>query len=735
MQSSSNLFIVGINMGVFEGRSMLKKGALEPIRYKDGGNTIRTVRGIYLRAGLSRGEKKKVLRDNALRIASYLHRKGASIFLSGPTALNQSEVNGAIHLASINAYGSKIIEGGFAVNYQRLDEAMGPDLPFMRPLIRKNWIEDEFGRLQVNSIPDELVLLYSFVSSIHFTEAARKAEGARKGRAGVAMDGTDPRSDDGREQEMGSRHRALLSMIDQKRLIERMKAEKGGVDEVKRSLERMASRLSNMRNALERAIEMVEANYRYSAYVAPDIELMARYGNIRLGEISEGNRLWRFENKASLPMMEFVRDPALVPPGDIPVFFETLLPERFRPVDGPERAIFYRMFLDGARYLNSITIQNVHSPEPIIDDRISAGASLASHVDENDVFNGRVLLEPGEVAGRRRNKDLLTLLCEAPYEKGHPFIPGMQEKAACHLDEQGVLRFAKGLPFTHIIKFPGAESFASKGANEWACMQMLAAAGVRVNAHALVDIPGAGVAYMAERFDIPRAGTETEARILCFEDFCALNNIGIHKKYRAIDLLDMARLIFTESSSRSEDLDQFFRQVVGSIFLGNFDGHARNFGLLSSLPASRTAMGAQGLREPLGSLEGLKIRLAPAFDVLSTVIYPFSTEVPLTMTGHRTYSKQAVLDFGRHFGLNEERTQRIMNQMGGAMLGRVKEILEAPPAMIAGHPVIVNAIDLIRCRVERVCHEFNVDLSTPPQDLARHDERGPLRDTTHRPRP
>ena len=132
-------------------------------------------------------------------------------------------------------------------------------------------------------------------------------------------------------------------------------------------------------------------------------------------------------------------------------------------------------------------------------------------------------------------------------------------------------------------------------------------------------------------------------------------------------------------------------------------------GLISSLPDSRVAVGPQGPIEPLNSLEGLKIRLAPAFDVLSTVIYPLSTEVPLTMAGHRSYNRTAVLDFGRHLGISGDRVQRMLSQMGRDMVTRVNEILESPPEMIAGRPDIMNAIDLIRCRVERVCHEFGVD--------------------------
>lgn len=709
MESSSNLFIVGINISADKGRKLAHEGAIDRIRYKDGAGRISVIRNVYLRAGLSRGERKKVLRDNALRIMSILHGKGSSVLLCGPTALNHSEVNGAVHLASVSAYSSKIIENGFVVHYQRLNEAFSPDLEFMRKAVRKNWIEDEFGRFCVTALPDELVLLFSCASSIRFTEDARRLRQQNKSAGPAAIDLSASRDRIEAERERRARDRTLLSINDHKRLIERLKAEKGDIESVKRAIESMGSRFTLMTRPIERAIEMVEANYRYSAFVAPNVELMARFGTIRMGEITEAGKLWRFENKAALPLMEFVRNPALAKAGEVPVFFESLLPERFKPIDGNERSSFFRMFMEGARYLNAVSIQNVHAPQPIIIDRIEEGAALSDQCDKGAVFQGRVALEVRETPERRTYKDLLTRLCETPYEPGHPFIPGMQEKAACNLDTQGVLRFAKDLPFTHIIKFPGAERFASKGANEWACMQMLSAAGVRVNAHALVDIPGAGIAYLAERFDIPNTAAGTANQVLCFEDFCSLTNIGIHKKYRTIDLVDMARIIFTESSSGHEDLDQFFRQIVGSVMVGNFDGHARNFGLISSLPDSRVAVGPQGPIEPLNSLEGLKIRLAPAFDVLSTVIYPLSTEVPLTMAGHRSYNRSAVLDLGRHLGINGDRVQRTLSQMGRDMVARVNEILESPPEMIAGRPDIMNAIDLIRCRVERACHEFGVD--------------------------
>lgn len=684
-----NIFIVGINATELDIRALLRRGVVERVRYMDGSNTIRFIRGLYLRSGLSKGERKKVLRDNALRIASFIHRKTGPILLSGPTAINQSEVNGSILLSSINAYGSKHIEGGFVIHYQRLDDALSSDGPLMRSAIRRNWIEDDLGRFEINALPDELVLLYSF------PPAARQA--------------SDSQDDESRKEIV--RDRNLLSIIDQKRLVERMKAEKGDLKDVKRSLERMASRFPRMGQALDRALEFLDANYLYSAFSSPNIELNVRYGAIRIGEITEGNKLWRFENKASLPIFEFVRNPTMASSGEIPVFFEALLPERFRPIDGRERSGLYRMFLDGQRCLNSISIHSVHAHQPVIVDRIEKGGALSRHVDAQQVFSGRVELEAKETPDRRVQLDLLTRLCEVPYERGHPFIPGMQEKAACHLGADGVLRFANDRPFTHIIKFPGSEVYATKGANEWACMQLLEAAGVKVCANALVEIPGAGIAYLTERFDISNSDIDKGMRVYCFEDFCSLMNVGIHQKYRYIDLAQMARLIYTESSASLDDLEQFFRQVCGSIMVGNFDGHARNFGLLSSLPASRIEVGAHGPVEPLGSLEGLKIRLAPAFDVLSTIIYPFSTDVPLTMAGHRTYSHRAVLDFGRHCGIGVERADRILREMGRAMHARVRGIIESPPEVIARRPDILNAIDLIRCRIERTCHEFGIDAS------------------------
>ena len=695
IRPSGNLFIVGVNATELDIRALLRKGAVERVRYMDGSDTIRFIRGLYLRSGLSKGARKKVLRDNALRIASFIHRKAGPILLSGPTALNQAEVNGSILLSSINAYGSKHIEGGFVIHYQRLDDALSSDGPLMRSSIRRNWIEDDLGRFEINSLPDELVLLYSFASAMR--QAADVSD--EENKKGVVRD------------------RNLLSIIDQKRLIERMKAEKGDIKDVRRSLERMASRFPRMGQALDRALEFLEANYLYSAFSSPNVELNVRYGPIRIGEITEGNKLWRFENKASLPIFEFVRNPSMTTSGDIPVFFEALLPERFRPVDGRERSGLYRMFMDGQRCLNSISIHNVHAPKPVIIDRIEKGGALSRHVDAQQVFSGRVELEARETPDRRVQIDLLTRLCEVPYEPGHPFIPGMQEKAACHLGADGVLRFATDRPFTHIIKFPGSEAYATKGANEWACMQLLEAAGVKVCANALVDIPGAGIAYLTERFDIPNAEVDKAARVYCFEDFCSLMNVGIHQKYRHIDLAQMARLIYTESSASLEDLEQFFRQVCGSIMVGNFDGHARNFGLLSSLPASRIEVGAHGPVESLGSLEGLKIRLAPAFDVLSTVIYPFSTDVPLAMAGHRSYSHRAALDFGRHCGIGNERVDRILSEMGHAMHARVCEILSGPPEIIAGRPDIMNAIDLIRCRIERTCHDFGVVLEAAPMPV------------------
>ena len=120
------------------------------------------------------------------------------------------------------------------------------------------------------------------------------------------------------------------------------------------------------------------------------------------------------------------------------------------------------------------------------------------------------------------------------------------------------------------------------------------------------------VALVVERFD--RQG----GRHLRLEDFaqilCKPRGQDFGGKY-ASSYEEAASVIERHSVRARIDLERFYRLLVFNLVIGNADAHLKNFSLLE---------------RPEG------LRLSPAYDLLNTLLYPFSRETALAIDGrHR----------------------------------------------------------------------------------------------------
>lgn len=148
------------------------------------------------------------------------------------------------------------------------------------------------------------------------------------------------------------------------------------------------------------------------------------------------------------------------------------------------------------------------------------------------------------------------------------------------------------------------------------------------------------------------------------EDFAQAMGIPATDKYEKEDsayLADMFAILRKHASNPVEDQLKLWDMLVFDYLIGNTDAHIKNFSLLYG----------DDLRS---------VRLAPAYDIISTSIYPQSTrEMSLSIGGRRSLDeadREAFRDAAGEAGLGE----RMLMKRFDAMHARFREALDRAAA-------------------------------------------------------
>lgn len=199
--------------------------------------------------------------------------------------------------------------------------------------------------------------------------------------------------------------------------------------------------------------------------------------------------------------------------------------------------------------------------------------------------------------------EILHHLAERPLNIGaddfHISGAGAQDKLVAVVENGRILLPLKGTPSTHIIK-PGIERFPESVFNEFYCMKLAAACGIDVANCDILTIKGIPY-YVTERYDRVRDGKTW--RRLHQEDSCQLLGYDPKVKYESEGgpkLLQCFELL-RKMEMPATDTIALLDRIVFNFLIGNGDAHAKNFSVIYHK------------RQP---------RLAPAYDLLSTTVYP-----------------------------------------------------------------------------------------------------------------
>lgn len=257
---------------------------------------------------------------------------------------------------------------------------------------------------------------------------------------------------------------------------------------------------------------------------------------------------------------------------------------------------------------------------------------------------GAVVLAPTDTPDHLRVKQgLFTSPAAAELAELKFSLGGMQMKfSMLRQGERYTLNTGSSLG-NYIVK-PPSRDFEALPSVEAATMNTARAVGIDVPEVALIqpdqldDLPDMSGYPKDEPFYVIRRFDRIDGGRRHAEDFAQVFNLRSTNKYGKINYDMIARALLAYAGGFA-DLKEMTRRLVLNILLGNGDAHTKNWSLIYDYP--------------------LRPRLAPAYDLVSTVAYmEHDTSIALNMAGVRRFNQISLDTFSSMFDRIEVPSQR-----------------------------------------------------------------------------
>jgi len=222
-------------------------------------------------------------------------------------------------------------------------------------------------------------------------------------------------------------------------------------------------------------------------------------------------------------------------------------------------------------------------------------------------------------------------------------VPGVQPKLSLHLERDGGGKSGRltlvGLEGGFILK-PPVDKYPQMPELEHLTMRLAGCFGIEAALCGLISLEDHQPALIVRRMD--RKGDHK----LAMEDMCQLTDRLTEEKYRG-SLESIGKVIHRHCTNPGLDALRFLEVNLFCFLTGNADMHLKNFSLL------RTTQG--------------EIRLAPAYDLLPTVLLLPEDREECALTLHEKKSRICREDFlalGLALGLTERQVTNVFNKFG-----------------------------------------------------------------------
>lgn len=229
----------------------------------------------------------------------------------------------------------------------------------------------------------------------------------------------------------------------------------------------------------------------------------------------------------------------------------------------------------------------------------------------------------------------------------HSGISGIQPKVLVR-DEKAPAKLAdRGA--THIVKAYDSAEYPELAANELICTNGAAAAGIETTR---LTLSRNRRLLVSDRFDLRPDGT-----YLGIEDFCVLSGLRAHGRYDG-SYEGVARRMADFLSPRAlpHAREQYALVVAYSCAVENGDAHLKNFAVLYDNPVA-------------------EVRLAPAYDILSTTPYLPRDTLALTLHGTKSFpARESLIGFMKNVtGKSERATVEMLDRVSNGVNAAVAE--------------------------------------------------------------
>ena len=299
-----------------------------------------------------------------------------------------------------------------------------------------------------------------------------------------------------------------------------------------------------------------------------------------------------------------------------------------------------------------------------------------------------------EILDDNKLKEIIALLKRRPLLAGDDdmrlSLAGAQDKLAVGYNGRKVLLIKGTTPTTHILK-PLIETVEDSVHNEFFCMRLAKQLGIDVPKVDIDNVDGLPY-FLVERYDRKTKEGASFVRIHQ-EDFCQALGMLPDIKYEREGGPNMSKcqeLIVKHSSKPALDQMQLIQRIIFNYLIGNADAHGKNFSFLYT---------------------GKRPQLAPAYDLLSTAVYPELSKKMAMKIGGKYKPEDVYLRHWHRMVADREVARKNLEKqlltLSQGITSQIPKLIEILKKQGITSPIFDDIHKVVNSRAERIFNQLS----------------------------